>query len=98
MIFWLGGNATQADIETLKNFVNQCGLSENKIIHCIPAENDKIFSPYILRNSTHFITTREMISLECMDWLWDTKVKIVSALDSGIFEGEPIYDWEKIFE
>lgn len=98
LIFWLGENATQADIETLKNFVNNLGLSENKIIHCIPAENDKIFSPYILRNSTHFITTREMISLECMDCLWDTKVKIVSALDDKIFDGEPAVNWNKIFE
>lgn len=56
-----------------------------------------IFSPYILRNSTHFVTTREMISLECMDCLWDTDVKIISALDDGIFDGEPVVDWEKIF-
>ena len=98
MIFWLGNDSTQNDIEDLKNLVNNVGLTGNKIIHCIPAENEKIFSPYILRNSTHFITNREMISLECMDWLWDTDVKIISALDDKIFDGEPVVAWNKIFE
>ena len=34
-----------------------------------------------------------MISLTCLDYLWDTDVKIVSALDEKIFDGEPDIDW-----
>ena len=30
------------------------------------------------------------------DWLWGTDVKIVSALDEGIFDGEPLVDWRKV--
>lgn len=97
MIFYLGANVTQNNIEELKNFVAENKLSNHKIVHCIPPINGKIFSPYLLKKSTHFITNREMISIECMDLLWDTDVKIVSALDEKIFDGEPAVDWEKIF-
>lgn len=55
------------------------------------------FSPYLLRQATHFITTRKMVTLECLDWLYDTDVKIISALDDGIFEGEPDFDWNLIY-
>ena len=67
---------------------------KDKIVHVIPLQDSRIFPPYILKNSTHFIATREMRSLECIDWLWDTDVKIVSALDEGIFEGEPAIVWD----
>lgn len=84
MIFY-PGDANQADFDELKKFFAENTLTNHKIIHCVPPTGNKIFSPYIIRNSTHFITTREMISVECMDYLWDTDVKIVSALDENIF-------------
>ena len=97
LIIFLGNDFTQSDGENLKTFVNKCNLAGSKVIHGVLPEDGKIFSPYILKNSNCFITTREMISLECMDWIWDTDVKIVSALDDGIFDGEPAVDWDKIF-
>ena len=42
-------------------------------------------STQILRQATHFITTREMITLKCLSNLYDTDVKIISALDDKIF-------------
>ena len=98
LIFWCGKDFDENNIEDLKNFLGKNELDGEKRLHCIMTEKDRPFSPYILRNSTHFITTREMISLECMDCLWDTKVKIVSALDDKIFDGEPAVNWNKIFE
>ena len=93
LLFWLGEGATPADFENLKTFVNSVGLSEGKIIHVLPQK----FSPYLLRNSTHFITTREMVTLECLDWLYDTNVKVVSALDDGIFTDEPEVSWNELY-
>ena len=94
MLFWLN-KATAENKAELKNYLNQ--FETTKKIHFLEPKDGRIFSPYILRNSTHFITSREMISLECMDWLWDTDVKIVSALDDAIFDGEPDVNWNKIF-
>ena len=96
LIIYLGEGVNQNDIAELKKFIAENKLPAENIIHCIPPIDNKIFSPYIIRNSTHFITTREMISVECMDYLWDTDVKIVSALDENIFDGEPEVDWNKI--
>ena len=48
--------------------------------------SDKNFSPVMLKKGTHFITTREMTTLEALDYLWNTDVKIVSALDDDIFK------------
>ena len=96
LIIYLGEGVNQNDIAELKKFIAENKLPAENIIHCIPPIDNKIFSPYIIRNSTHFITTREMISLECMDYLWDTDVKIISALDENIFTGEPKVDWNII--
>ena len=63
------------------------------MIHVMPQK----FSPYLLRNSTHFITTREMVTLECLDWLYDTNVEVVSALDDGIFTDEPEVSWQELY-
>ena len=93
LLFWLGESATQADFENLKTFVNSIGLQEGKIIHILPQK----FSPYLLRNSTHFITTREMVTLECIDWLYGTGVKVISALDDGIFTDEPEVSWNELY-
>ena len=63
----------------------------------IPATGRKIFQPKILRAATHFITTREMSTLECLDWLYGSNVKIISALDDEIFAGEPEVSWNEIY-
>ena len=98
LIVWTGKNSVREDLQTLTDYIETFGGDAKKNIVIIPSTDDKIFSPHILRNSTHFITTREMISLECIDWLWDTDVKIISSLDDGIFDGEGFVDWENIFE
>ena len=88
MIFFIGTGASDKDLEELKNFPQTVGQIKNMpIIKCILPTNGQIFSPQALRKSTHFITNREMITLECLDWLYNTDVKILSALDEGIFEG-----------
>lgn len=97
LIIFSGKNSTPEDLKILEVYIKTFNEDAGKNIVIIPSTEEKIFSPYILRQSTHFITSMEMISLECMDWLWDTKVKIVSALDDGIFEGEPAVNWNKIF-
>ena len=38
-----------------------------------------------------------MITIECLDWLYDTNVKIISALDDDIFDDEPKVNWDKIY-
>ena len=97
LIFGVSEGFTKDDIGKLEKIILANGSSSDKVVNLIPLQDGRIFSPYILRNSTHFITSREMISLECMDWLWDTEVKIVSALDDAIFDGEPNVNWNKIF-
>ncbi len=98
LIIWTGKNSTPEDIKILSEYSGSFKNDAKKNILIISSTEEKIFSPCILRNCTHFITSREMISLECMDWLWDTDVKIVSALDDGIFDGEQNFvDWKKIF-
>ncbi len=96
LIFWLGNTATPADFEAVKQFAGAIGVVDGRIVHIIPPLDGRNFSPYLLRNSTHFITTREMVTVECLDWLYDTDVKIISALDEGIFAGEPEILWDKI--
>ena len=45
----------------------------------------KNFSVAALRKGTHFITSRDMVTLEALDYLWNTDVKIISGLDEKIF-------------
>ena len=96
LILWCGFNVTQDDVNVLKNIIEETGFNDGKIIHFLPPIDGQIFLPQVLRKSTHFITSRELITIDCLDWLYDTDVKILSALDEGIFEGEPIVDWNKI--
>ena len=95
LIIWLDKNSTEADFnmlnETLKHFGNDAGKN------VLAVKGNETISLHALRSTTHFITTREMSTLECLDWLWDTDVKIVSALDEGIFDGEPPVDWENLY-
>ena len=98
LLFWLGENVTQQDFTDARNFTESIGVNDGKIIHFLPPTAGKIFEPYLLRNSTHFITTREFINVECLDFLYNTNVKIISALDDNIFEGEPAVAWNEIYK
>lgn len=98
LVIFLGEDVTQKDFDELKNFVSTIKSYEGKIINIIPPINGEIFSPEILRESTNFITTREFINVECLDWLYDTNVKILSALDDAIFENEPAVEWNEIYK
>ena len=78
LVIWLGKDATEENSQALTEAV---GDSKNILVF----KHDKNFSPAALRKATHFITTREMTTLEALDYLWNTDVKIVSALDNNIF-------------
>ena len=92
LVIWLDKNSTNEDFNLLTEAVKLFGNDAGKNILAVDT-NEKNF-PQALRNATHFITNREMSTLECLDWLWGTNVKIVSALDEGIFDGEPPVDWQ----
>ena len=94
LIIWLVENSSESYFKLLAEAAK---LFDNGAIkNILVVENEKI-SPYALRSATHFITNREMVTLECLDWLWNTNVKIVSALDDGIFDGEPLVDWKNLY-
>ena len=80
LVIWLGKNATEENSQALT-----AAIGDSKNI--ITFKHDKNFSPAALRKATHFITTREMSTLEALDYLWNTDVKIISALDNNIFGG-----------
>ena len=97
MIFFLGLGATDKDIEELKNFPNTLEkITASPVVKCISTVNGKIYSSHVLKKSDYFITNREMITSECLDLLYNADVKILSALNDGIFEGEPLVDWSKV--
>ena len=95
LIFGVGEGFNQEHLNYMKKIADNSDLS-SKVIHVVHLQGEKILSPYILTNSTHFITTRELTSIDCLDWIWGTDVKILSALDEAIFEGEQPVDWEGI--
>jgi len=78
LVIWLDKDTTD---EAIKALAEAVGDDKN----ILTFKHEKTFSPAALRKGTHFITTREMTTLEALDYLWDTDVKIVSALDDGIF-------------
>lgn len=82
LVIWLGKDTTDENTKALT-----AAIGDDKNILTFKHENN--FSPTALRKATHFITTREMITLEAMDYLWNTDVKIISALDNGIFKPSP---------
>ena len=94
LVVWLDENSSDADLNLLATLVKRFGVDAGKNIFVVDGEK---ISPHALRHATHFITNREMSSIEALDWLWDTNVKIVSALDDNIFDGEPPVDWKNIF-
>lgn len=96
LIIWIGKDTTTENINSLikevdfdenillfKHEENRAALDKN--MHFVPFKDSENFSPLFLRHGTHFITTREMETLEALDYLWDTDVKIISALDKKIF-------------
>ena len=96
LMLWSGFDVTQDNLNELNAIVSNFKFDNEKSIHLIPPINGKIFLPQLLRKSTHFITSRELINVDCLDWLYDTDVKIISALDDGIFEGESPVEWNKL--
>lgn len=80
LVIWLDTESTEEDSQSLT-----AAIGESKNI--LTFKHDKNFSPFTLCLGTHFITTREMTTLEALDYLWNTDVKIVSALDNDIFKG-----------
>ncbi|MBR4151818.1 MAG: CatB-related O-acetyltransferase [Selenomonadaceae bacterium] len=78
LVIWLPKDSTEENSQAVTEAI---GNSKN----ILTFKHDKNFSPAALRKATHFITTREMTTLEALDYLWDTDVKIISALDNGIF-------------
>ena len=78
LVIWLGKDATEENSQALTAAI---GDSKNILVF----KHDENFSPAALKKATHFITTREMSTLAALDYLWNTDVKIISALDNEIF-------------
>ena len=89
MIFLPVGTLQSEADEIQKFFAETKKAYDTPLVIYYPSQNGKKFSVQAIRNATHFLMTRESVSLECTDYLHDTDVKIISALDDGIFEGEP---------
>ena len=87
LVMWTGLNVTSEDMRELNEHINSLNV-DNKSLSLILMQSppEKIFSPYALQQSHYFITTREDINTQCIDWLYDCNVKLVSSLDSNIFE------------
>ena len=83
LVVWLDKNSTEKDFDLLSETANAFNNGASKNI--LAVESDENFSPAALRKATHFITTREMSTLAALDYLWNTDVKIISALDNNIF-------------
>ena len=80
LVIWLDKNTSEADAKALT-----AAIGDNQNI--LAFKHDENFSAASLRQGTHFITTREMSTLAALDYLWNTDVKIISALDNNIFGG-----------
>ena len=77
--------------------VKLVGNGAEKNILVVEEAAGENFSPCAIRKGTHFITTREITTLEALDYLWNTDVKIISALDDWIFDGESLVDWSGLY-
>ncbi|MBQ7705749.1 MAG: CatB-related O-acetyltransferase [Selenomonadaceae bacterium] len=86
LIIWTGENPAEKDLKKLGEVVKL--FCNDAASHILTISTEKIFKPQILKLATHFVTTREMINLDCLDFLYDTNAKIISALDDEIFENE----------
>lgn len=92
MIVWTGPDSTPNDVKTMIDYANSLGLVKKppKLL-IVMSTKDRPFSPYALRRSDYFITTREHICSEAIDYLEGTRTKIISSLDESIFPGEREY-------
>ena len=90
LIFWTGENSVRQDIDEFHKFMNAIAKEKASEIIVISSTTQEIFSPSILRQSDYFISTRDIICLQCMDYLYDTDVKIISSLDEVIFTRKKI--------
>ncbi len=92
LVMWTGRDATQNDISQFAAYINSLGLlkKQPKLI-IAQSTKENVFSPYALRQSDCFITTREAICSQAIDFLEGTNIKIVSSLDESIFPGESEY-------
>ena len=88
MFMWTGEYATIDDINALNEFIKTLAVEPENLPSAviIPSLPQKKFSPYALKNSDYFITTREEICIECIDYLYNSKTKIIYAGDEFIFK------------
>lgn len=86
LIIWTNDSTLNQDLQEFNSHIES--INDGKInlpITIIPSTPEKPFSPYAIMQANYFITTREEINIQCIDWLEHTKVKIISSLDSDIF-------------
>lgn len=85
LILWTGEGYTQENHNYLKKFISSIGKESFSEVLVFLSTPKEIFSPYVLRKSDYFITTRDIICLQCIDYLYGTATKVISALDDEIF-------------
>ena len=86
LIIWTNDSTLNQDLQEFNSYIESINDGEiNLPITIIPSTPEKPFSPYAIMQANYFITTREEINIQCIDWLEHTKVKIISSLDSDIF-------------
>ena len=86
LTMWTGLGVKNDSLKMIDDYIKS--LNPNGIslpINVIISNNNKIFSPYALIQANYFITTREDINTYCIDWLMNTQVKVISALNRNIF-------------
>ena len=98
LVMWTGEGTVENDLRALQQYIDSINIrAEGSYLFVIESKPENIFSPYALRQADYFITTRELISLQCIDYIEGTNIKIVSSLDESIFPGEreylPIWWW-----
>ncbi len=86
LIFFAPLGTTQDDLAELKTLSLSSGLSPEQIIYVVPSTGEQNFSPYLLRQATHFITTREMVTLECTT----RTLKLFRLLTTGFLKANRI--------
>ena len=84
LVIYLGQGVTNENFQSLAAEINHFDNGAGKKVLLVGTEG-KNFSPAALRKATHFITTREPVTLEALDYLWNTDVKIISGFDEKIF-------------
>ena len=85
LILCAGEGYSQKNLNDLKQFVSSIIKENSPEILVILSTPEEVFSPYILKKSDYFITTRNIICLQCIDYLYGTDTKVISALDDEIF-------------